>query len=83
MSSAGIAQLVQTLFPWTAGAEAGDEARLREDLGLDSLHLVELQMRVEDRFRVRFDPLDDGFIEAFETVGGLHRYVRRLRADGE
>jgi acyl carrier protein len=77
---ADIVQLLSELFSWIDGGGVADDTRLREDLGLDSLHLVELQVSAEDRLHVRFDPLDDGFFEAFETVGGFSRYVWSLRS---
>jgi acyl carrier protein len=89
MSSIGAAEtradvvaLFAELFSWIDPGAVGDDTRLREDLGLDSLHLVELQVSVEDRLRVRFDPLDDEFFEAFETVGAFSRYVGSLRSAG-
>lgn len=75
-----IAALVAERFPWTEtdGREIAD-ARLREDLDLDSLHLVELQAAVEDHFAVVFDPEDEELLEAFTTVGSLAAYTCRLR----
>jgi acyl carrier protein len=75
-----VVELLTEHFSWIDGGVVADETRLREDLGLDSLHLVELQVSIEDRLRVRFDPLDDAFLEAFETVGGFCRYVGSLRS---
>ena len=43
-------------------------ARLVEDLGFDSIHLLTLAAEVENRFRVALDPEDDA---AIETVGDL------------
>ena len=77
---ADVVTLLTEHFTWIDGSAVDDDTRLREDLGLDSLHLVELQVSVEDRLHVRFDPLDDTFLEAFETVGGLCRYVGSLRS---
>jgi acyl carrier protein len=80
---ADIVELLSELFSWIDSSAVDDDTRFREDLGLDSLHLVELQVSVEDRLQVRFDPLDDTFVEAFETVGGLSRYVGGLSAWSE
>ena len=37
----------------------GENTRLREDLGLDSLDVVEVEMALEEEFAVFFDPLSD------------------------
>ncbi len=57
---------------------ARPDAHLRDDLGLDSLHLVAVQVAVEDRFGVAFDPMDEQLADAFRTVAGLARYVEYL-----
>jgi acyl carrier protein len=57
------------------------ESRLVEELRLDSLRLLTLAVEVENRFRVRLDPEDEG---AIETVGDLVRVVeRKLAAEAE
>ena len=54
--------------------ELTPESRLVEELRLDSLRLLTLAVEVENRFRVRLDPEDEGSIE---TVGDLVRVVER------
>ncbi len=57
------------------------QSRLVEELRLDSLRLLTLAVEVENRFRVRLDPEDEG---AIETVGDLVRVVeRKLAAEAE
>lgn len=57
------------------------QSRLVEELRLDSLRLLTLAVEVENRFRVRLDPEDEGSIE---TVGDLVRVVeRKLAAEAE
>lgn len=71
-----IAGLISTMFPWCLRyGSPVPQAKLKDDLNLDSLHLVELQVAVEDHFRIRFDPADHDFLGAFTTVGGLAGYV--------
>ncbi|HSM51650.1 MAG TPA: phosphopantetheine-binding protein [Thermoanaerobaculia bacterium] len=56
------------------------EARLVEDLDLDSLRLLTLAAEVENRFRVRLEPEDEAQIA---TVGDLVRVVAaKLAAEG-
>jgi acyl carrier protein len=74
----GIADLIVTEFDGDVTGVAHPDARLREDLGLDSLHLVTLQVAVEDHYDIAFDPTDEHLADAFTTVGGLARYVGDL-----
>jgi acyl carrier protein len=79
---AQIGELISTRFSWVTVPEDGlAAARFRENLDLDSLHMVELQVAIEDQFAVMFDPDDEGLLDAFTTVGALASYVRRLRGD--
>ena len=54
---------------------------LREDLGLDSLAMVDLMVVVEDSFNVYFDPVKMDLDTAFETVGSLATILIELEAD--
>jgi acyl carrier protein len=71
-----IQEIARARFDWIG--DPSPEADLRRDLALDSLHLVELQVAVEDRFNVIFDPLDEQLVEAFQTIGHLAAYVDHL-----
>lgn len=53
------------------------EARLVEDLGLDSLRLLTLAAEVENRFQVALEPEDDA---AIVTVGDLVAALERRLA---
>ena len=50
------------------------DKRLREDLGLDSLTLIEVAVAAEDAFGV---PLPDEDLECFQTVRDLIDYVQQ------
>ncbi len=54
------------------------EARLVEDLGLDSMRLLSLAVEVEDHFRVCLEPKDEAEIT---TVSDLARVVCAKLAD--
>lgn len=57
------------------------DARLREDLDLDSLDAADMLIAIEKRFGVR---LDDQVARTFKTVGDIHGYVHQLvREKGE
>lgn len=60
-----------------------EDDRLREDLGLDSIHLVDLTVAIEDRFNIRFDPINVNLIEVFKTVGSLMKYIAECIYDGK
>lgn len=51
------------------------EARLRDDLDLDSLDAADLLIAIEKRFGIR---LDDQAVRKLATVGEVHHYVREL-----
>lgn len=55
-------------------AELDEEARLFEDLALDSTMVIELLMALEDTTDLTIDP-DELQPEVFQTVGSLADYV--------
>jgi long-chain acyl-CoA synthetase len=59
-------------------AHAGDEARLSEDLGLDSLGRVQLQSELEQRLGLS---VDDTAIERVITLGDLRRELGMQSAE--
>ena len=56
-------------------AEITGNKRLREDLGIDSLSLIDVAVATEDRFGIRI-PDDD--LESFQTVSDVVGYVRHV-----
>ena len=67
---AAIAELARERFDWQGDLEAS--ARLIEDLGLDSLKLMELAIAIENRFQIRIDEASEAEIV---TVGDLVRII--------
>jgi acyl carrier protein len=51
--------------------------RLREDLGIDSLSLIDVAVAVEDTFGIR---IPDEDLEHFQTVGDALGYIGHARA---
>ena len=79
-----IGKLIQSRFPWVDLPGKGLESqRFREDLDLDSLHMVELQSVAEDEFGIIFNPEDDDLFDALSTIGALALYVQRHRGEAE
>ncbi|MBK8078543.1 MAG: acyl carrier protein [Kineosporiaceae bacterium] len=52
------------------------EHRLREDLGLESVTLIELIVAIEDAFDFRVDPISMNLEDALVSVGSLVAFVR-------
>jgi acyl carrier protein len=55
-------------------ADVTGDKRLREDLGLDSLSLIDVAVAAEDRFGIR---IPDEDLECFQVVGDALDYIRR------
>jgi len=53
------------------------DRRLRDELGIDSLSLIDVAVAGEDEFGVR---IPDEDLERFETVGDVVDFVRQARA---
>ena len=64
----------EVVGPGVAG-RANDGDGLVDDLGLDSLALVKLQVALEAKLNICFDPLTVDLTEVFDTVGALVRYL--------
>ncbi len=73
--------LVQVLHATlgTVPAHPARDARLREDLGITSLSMIDVACAAEDRFGVRI-PDDD--LERFVTLGDAVDFLRAAGADG-
>ncbi len=52
------------------------DARLRDDLGLDSLAMIDVAVAAEDAFDVR---VPDEDVERFETVGDAVGFIQQAR----
>ncbi len=53
-------------------ADVTMEAKLRDDLGADSIDAVQIVMEVEEAFGIE---VDDAEAEAMETVGNVVKYI--------
>ena len=54
-------------------AEVARDKRLREDLGIDSLSLIDVAVAAEDTFGIR---IPDEELERFQTVGNVIDYIQ-------
>jgi len=73
---AAIARMLVQTFDLSA-EQVTPEARLREDLDMDSLDGVDLIVQIEKVFQVR---VDDEVVKQIRTVGEIHTYVAELIA---
>ena len=69
------AERVRTIIEDHLGKKVSDRARLVEDVGLDSLEVVELALELEQRLKV---DIPDEVIERVVTVDDVVRYVTEL-----
>lgn len=53
------------------------EMLLTRDLGMESIHIVTLQVELEERFGIQFDPLEDDFYMIFQSVGSVYETIER------
>ena len=51
------------------------DTNIKDDLGADSLDLVDLEISLEDEFEVA---VPDNALEKFETVGDIVKYIEEL-----
>ena len=58
-------------------AEITPEASILDDLGADSLDVVELVMSLEDAFDIE---VPDEEVEGMRTIGDIQQYVHRATA---
>ena len=68
--------LLGELFPQiTRDKDIVTNQRLREDLNLDSLDMINLQLAIEDRLHYKFDPLENNLAEVFESVESVASFL--------
>ncbi|WP_298702538.1 acyl carrier protein [uncultured Brevundimonas sp.] len=72
-----IAQRVHQVFDRTVTVEGGltDDLRLDDDLGYDSLGVMEVVVDLEEEFGIE---ITDDAMEAWRTVGDVIKTVQRL-----
>lgn len=53
------------------------KSKLREDLGLDSVSLINFQILIEDEFDIRFNPIEDDITRIFYDINSLVDYLEK------
>lgn len=75
MDRTAIADRVRSILVQQLGLESGElgpESSILDDLGADSLDVVELMMALEESFDIE---VPDEEVEALRTVADIERYV--------
>jgi acyl carrier protein len=67
---AELASIIREKAPTTEGLEISMKTLLKEDLGLDSLRLVQIMVGIEDKYQLEFD-VEDLDPRAFECIADL------------
>lgn len=57
--------------------ELKDDTNLIDDLGYESINLVELLIEIENELGIDFDEVDE-LIEAFDTFGSLKNLIEKI-----
>lgn len=57
-----------------SAAEIGDESKVKDDLGADSLDMVELVMKLEEEFSLK---IADEDLQQIITVADIASYIQR------
>ena len=77
--SSVIENILKTNFSWLVTKNILNTDRLREDLELDSLSMVNLQVSLEDRFIFKFDPIEMDLLKIFSTFGSLVDFISSIQ----
>ncbi|MEV8637976.1 acyl carrier protein [Streptosporangium sp. NPDC051023] len=70
-----IAAILRRIGELPASREITDDQSLQDDLGIDSLKLIDVVVNVEEELGVA---LDDDVVPRLVTVGDIDRYVAEL-----
>ena len=75
-------QIVQSLATYLKRDPSAitESHHLRDDLGLDSVAIIELLFEIEDRFKIQIPDQD---LPGLSTVGSVSEYVQQRLASGE
>jgi acyl carrier protein len=72
-----IETLLLKSFFWLKEKKVNLESNLKDDLGFDSISLVELQILIEEEFNIRFNPIETDLSEVFKTIASLIEYLEK------
>ena len=72
-----IQEIILNNFKWIISKDICLESNLKNDLGFDSISLVELQILIEEEFNIRFNPIETDLSEVFKTITSLIEYLEK------
>jgi acyl carrier protein len=79
ISEEEISDRVRDIIRYKLGLEEhklGEDAHFKDDLGVDSLDLIELQMEIEKQFSIS---ITDEEVEKLTTVGSIIACIKRKK----
>ncbi len=62
-------------------SDMNSESRLIEDLGFDSVSIINLIAAVQDEFGFEFGE-NDNIVDIISTIGNLEKYIERVIENG-
>ena len=71
-----IKNILKENFAWLESSNIFLESKLRNDLDLDSVSLINFQILIEDEFDVRFNPIEDDIAKIFYDISSLIDYLK-------
>jgi len=66
-------------FIWLENSNISLDSKLRGDLDLDSVSLINFQILIEDEFGIRFNPIEDDITRIFYDINSLVDYLQRQK----
>ncbi len=74
-----IKNILKENFIWLKNSNISLDSKLRDDLNLDSVSLINFQILIEDEFDIRFNPIEDNITEIFDDITSLINYLERKK----
>ncbi len=73
-----IKEIIKSNFNWLTEIDLTiTNKSLRDDLGLDSIGIVNLQVSIEDEFDIRFNPLETDFATVFYSIDSVVEFISK------
>jgi len=66
-------------FDWIKKNNIIYNSKINEDLGFDSISLINLQILIEDNFEIRFNPMEDDITEIFDSIDSLISFIEKKK----
>ena len=74
-----VKSILKENFIWLENSNISLDSKLRGDLDLDSVSLINFQILIEDEFSIRFNPIEDDITRIFYNINSLVDYLQRQK----